>query len=118
LLLPHSPPAPPQDPFTLGIAASLYARSGNAARATELRAKLEFLGQIRYVPSAAVAWSYDAPGGEEPYFRLMNQAMADFVQVVRVRAPSELPGTESSALDCALSATFALRCGLLHLSSR
>jgi len=67
----------PEDPMTLGFAAGTYAGSGNAGRAAELRGKLEFLAQIRYVPFAARAYAYDAPGNEDTFFGLMMQAIGE-----------------------------------------
>ena len=67
----------PEDPVTLGFAAAAYAGFGNAGRAAELRGKLESLSQVRYVPYAPLAYAYDEPGGEETFFRLMNQAIED-----------------------------------------
>ena len=67
----------PEDPVTLSFAAVAYAGSGNAGRAAELRGKLESLSQIRYVRYAPLAYAYDEPGGEEAFFRLMNQAIEE-----------------------------------------
>jgi serine/threonine-protein kinase len=67
----------PEDPTTLSFAASVHARSGNAARAAELRGKLEFLAEIRYVPQTSLAWANAVPGGEEAFFRLMEHAIAE-----------------------------------------
>jgi TolB-like protein len=74
----------PEDAFTLGAAASTYARSGNAARAAELRGRLDFLAQIRYVPYAARACAHEAPGSEESFFRLMEQGIAEREPLTRV----------------------------------
>jgi hypothetical protein len=73
----------PEDPTTLGFAASAYAGAGNAARAAELRGKLEFLAEIRYVPRAALAFVHDVPGGEDAYFRLMEEAIEQREPMVR-----------------------------------
>jgi adenylate cyclase len=67
----------PEDPVTLGIAASVHAWCGNAARAAELRSKLEFLAQIRYVPYTARALAYNAPGDEERFYSFMQVAVAE-----------------------------------------
>ena len=67
----------PEDPVTLGFAAAAYAGSGNAARAAELRGKLESLAQSRYVPYATLAYAHDEPGGEEAFFRLMEAAIEE-----------------------------------------
>lgn len=67
----------PEDPLTLGFAAGVYAGFGNAARAAELRGKLEFLAEIRYVPYATLAFAHEVPSGEEAFFRLMEQAIAE-----------------------------------------
>ncbi|MDE3062527.1 MAG: hypothetical protein KGJ51_05660, partial [Acidobacteriota bacterium] len=58
----------PEDPMTLGMSASVHAICGNESRAAELRGKLDFLAQIRYVPFGARAFAYDKPGGEEAFF--------------------------------------------------
>jgi len=67
----------PEDPTTLALAAAAYAGAGNVNRAAELRGKLEFLSQIRYVPYVALAIAHDAPGGADAYFRFMEQAIAE-----------------------------------------
>jgi hypothetical protein len=74
----------PEDPVTLSFAASAYAGSGNAARAAELRAKLEFLAEIRYVPYSALAFAHDVTGGDDAYFRLMEQAIVEREPLVRI----------------------------------
>jgi TolB-like protein len=67
----------PEDPVTLAFAAAAYAGFGNAARAGELRGKLESLSHVRYVPYAPLAYAQDGPGGEEAFFRLMKQAIEE-----------------------------------------
>ena len=67
----------PEDPVTLGYAASAYAGFGNASRAAELRGKLGSLSQVRYVPYAPLAYAHDEPGGQEAFFRLMKQAIEE-----------------------------------------
>lgn len=67
----------PEDPSTLGIAASAYTCAGYAPRGDELRGKLEFLSQIRYIPRVALAFAHDVPGGRDAYFRLMEQAITE-----------------------------------------
>ena len=67
----------PEDPLTLGFAAAAYAGLGNTARAAELRGKLEFLAEIRYVPFATLALAHDIAGGEQAFFQLMEQAIAE-----------------------------------------
>ena len=49
-----------------GFAAGVHAWSGNAARDAELRSKLEFLAQIRYVPNTALAFAYNVPVTKTP----------------------------------------------------
>ena len=61
----------------MGLAAAAYAGFGNVARAAELRGKLEFLAEIRYVPYATLAFAHEVPGGEEAFFRLMEQAIGE-----------------------------------------
>ena len=63
--------------MTLCFAAAACAGFGNAARAAELRGKLEFLAEIRYVPYATLAFAHEVPGDEEAFFRLMEQAIAE-----------------------------------------
>ena len=65
----------PEDAVTLAFAAAAYAGLGHGRRAAELRAKLESLSQIRYVPYATLAYAHDEPGREEAFFRLMEQAI-------------------------------------------
>lgn len=67
----------PEDPATLSNAASIYAISGNGSRAAELRSKLEFLAQIRYVPKTALALAHSAEGDEEPFYRIMQAAVTE-----------------------------------------
>jgi tetratricopeptide (TPR) repeat protein len=74
----------PEDPFTLGYAAAIYDGSGNAARAAEMRGKLDFLAQIRYVPYAALAYAQEVPGSEESFFRLMELGIAEREPLTRV----------------------------------
>jgi adenylate cyclase len=66
----------PEDSVTLGFAAAAYAGFGNAGRAAELRGKLEFLAQIRYVPYITLAFAHDVPT-DEAFFRLMERAIAE-----------------------------------------
>ena len=73
----------PEDPVTLGNTAGVHAWSGNAARAAELRSKLEFLAQIRYVPNTALAFAYNVPGAEEAYYNFMHKAIAERDPMVR-----------------------------------
>ena len=74
----------PEDPFTVGHAAAIYEGSGNVARAAEVRGKLDFLAQIRYVPYAALAYAQETPGREEPFFRFMEQGIAEREPLIRV----------------------------------
>jgi tetratricopeptide (TPR) repeat protein len=67
----------PEDAVTLGNSAGVHAWCGNAARASELRSKLEFLAQIRYVPNTALAFAYNVPGDEEVYYNFMHRAVAE-----------------------------------------
>ncbi len=73
----------PEDPMTLGIGAAAHAICGNESRAAELRGKLEFLAQIRWVPFFARAWAYDIPGGEESFFGLVDRAIEEREPVLR-----------------------------------
>ena len=70
-------------PVTLGNAAGVHAWSGNAARAAELRSKLEFLAQIRYVPNTALAFAYNVPGDEDSYYKFMDRAVAERDPIAR-----------------------------------
>jgi hypothetical protein len=74
----------PEDPVTLGNGAGVYASCGYDARAAELRSKLEFLAQIRYVPKAALGFAYTAQGDEEAFYRIMQTAVADREPMVRI----------------------------------
>jgi serine/threonine-protein kinase len=74
----------PEDPFTLGYAAAIYEGSGNVARAAEVRGKLDFLAQIRYVPYAALAYAQETPGREESFFRLMEHGIAEREPLMRI----------------------------------
>ena len=67
----------PEGLVTLGFAAAAYAGFGNAARAAELRGRLESLAEVRYVPYATLAYAHDEPGGEEAFFRLMEAAIEE-----------------------------------------
>lgn len=73
----------PEDPMTLGMSASVHAICGNESRAAELRGKLEFLAQIRYVPFGARAFAYDKPGGEEQLFSLLDRAIEEREPILR-----------------------------------
>jgi tetratricopeptide (TPR) repeat protein len=74
----------PEDPTTLGMAAAVHAICWNESRAAELQGKLEFLGQIRYVPFVARAFAYDKPGGEETFFSLLDRAIEEREPLLRV----------------------------------
>lgn len=67
----------PEDPLTLAFAAVAYAGLGNAGCTAELRGKLGFLAEIRYVPYATLAFAHEVPGGEDAFFRLMGQAICE-----------------------------------------
>ena len=67
----------PEDAMTVGFAAAAHALCGNETRAAELRGKLQFLAQIRYVPYMAQSLAYDRPGGAETYFGLLDRAIED-----------------------------------------
>ena len=73
----------PEDPMTLGFAAASHAICGNESRAAELRGKLEFLAQIRYVPFVARSCAYDKPGSAEIYFSLLDRAIEEREPVLR-----------------------------------
>ncbi len=73
----------PEDAMTLGMSAAVHAICGNESRAAELRGKLEFLAQIRYVPFGARAFAYDIPGGEESFFCLLDRAIEEREPILR-----------------------------------
>jgi TolB-like protein/Tfp pilus assembly protein PilF len=73
----------PEDPMTLGMSAAVHAICGNESRAAELRGKLDFLAQIRYVPFGARAFAYDKPGGEEAFFSLLDRAIEEREPLLR-----------------------------------
>lgn len=73
----------PEDPMTLGFASAAHAICGNESRAAELRGKLEFLSQIRYVPFSARSQAYDKPGGAETYFSLLDRAIEEREPLLR-----------------------------------
>ena len=73
----------PEDPMTLGFASAAHAICGNESRAAELRGKLEFLSQIRYVPFSARSQAYDKPGGAETYFGLLDRAIEEREPLLR-----------------------------------
>jgi serine/threonine-protein kinase len=73
----------PEDPATLSFAAATHATCGNESRAAELRGKLGFLAQIRYMPSAFRAFSYDSPGFEDEYFRWLALGIEERDPVLR-----------------------------------
>jgi hypothetical protein len=74
----------PEDPATLGFAASAYTNAGYTARGDELRGKLEFLSQIRYVPPMTLAFAHDVPGGADAFFQWTEQAIAERDPISRV----------------------------------
>lgn len=73
----------PEDPLTLGMSAGVHALCGNQGRAAELRSKLDFLAQIRYVPLSTQMWAHDIPGGEETFFRLLDRAIQEHEPILR-----------------------------------
>jgi adenylate cyclase len=73
----------PEDPMTLGFASAAYSICGHESRAAELRGKLEFLSQIRYVPYFARSQAYDKPGGAETYFGLIDRAIDEREPLLR-----------------------------------
>ena len=73
----------PEDPTTLGNGAGVHELCGNTARAAELRSKLEFLAQIRYVPKTALGFAYSAKGDEEAFYRIMQTVVAERDPMVR-----------------------------------
>lgn len=73
----------PEDPATLGFAAATHATCGNEGRATELRGKLGFLAQIRYIPSTFRAFCYDAPGLEDQFFHWLALGIEERDPVLR-----------------------------------
>jgi TolB-like protein len=73
----------PEDPITLGIAAGVHAMAGSDSRAAELRGKIEFLAQIRYVPFVARAFAYEGPNTGDVFFRLLDQAIEERDPVLR-----------------------------------
>ena len=73
----------PEDPMTLGFGVAAHAICGNEARAAELRGKLQFLAQIRYVPFVAQSFAYDRPGSAETYFSLVDRAIEEREPMLR-----------------------------------
>jgi serine/threonine-protein kinase len=73
----------PEDPTTLGFAASVHATCGNESRAAELRGKLEFLSQIRYIPSSFRGFAYDSPGCEDAFFGWLARAVEERDPILR-----------------------------------
>ena len=62
---------------TLADLLALAKKYGVAAADDACAAALEFLAEIRYVPYTTLAFAYEVPGGEEAFFRLMEQAIAE-----------------------------------------
>jgi serine/threonine-protein kinase len=73
----------PEDPATLGFAAATHATCGNESRAAELRGKLEFLAQIRYIPFSFRAFCYDAPGCGDQYFDWIARGIEERDPILR-----------------------------------
>ena len=73
----------PEDPATLGFCAAAYSICGNETRAAEVRGKLEFLSQIRYVPFSVRAIAYDTTGSDRTFFSLLDRAIAEHEPIVR-----------------------------------
>lgn len=73
----------PEDPTTLAFAASVHATCGNESRAAELRGKLDFLAQIRYVPLASRGFAHDSPGCGDVWFDWLNRAIEEREPVLR-----------------------------------
>ena len=73
----------PEDPATLGFCAGVHSLCGNESRAAELRGKLEFLAEIRYVPFTVRALAYDKIGSEETFFSLLDRAIAEREPILR-----------------------------------
>lgn len=73
----------PEDPTTLAFAASVQATCGNESRAAELRGKLEFLSQIRYVPFTSRGFAYDSPGGGDISFAWLDRAIEEREPLLR-----------------------------------
>jgi tetratricopeptide (TPR) repeat protein len=73
----------PEDPMTLGMSAAVHALCGNESRAAELRGKLDFLAQIRYVPIGARAFAHDTPGTTEIFFDLLRRAIVEREPILR-----------------------------------
>jgi serine/threonine-protein kinase len=73
----------PEDPTTLGFGAAAHAICGNETRAAELRGKLQFLAEIRYVPFVAQSFAYDRPGSAEAYFSLVDRAIREREPMLR-----------------------------------
>jgi tetratricopeptide (TPR) repeat protein len=73
----------PEDPITVGIAAGVHAMAGSEDRAAELRGKIEFLAQTRYVPFTARAFAYEDPDNGDLFFRLLDQAIEERDPVLR-----------------------------------
>jgi TolB-like protein/Tfp pilus assembly protein PilF len=73
----------PEDPMTLGLSASVHSLCGNEARAAELRGKLDFLAQIRYVPFCTRAFAYDHPGRADMFRTFIDRAIEDREPLLR-----------------------------------
>ncbi|MDE3105474.1 MAG: tetratricopeptide repeat protein [Acidobacteriota bacterium] len=73
----------PEDPATLSFAAATHGICGNESRAAELRGKLDFLAQIRYVPCAFRAFSFDSPGLGDQYFHWLALGIEERDPVLR-----------------------------------
>lgn len=67
----------PEDSATLAFAAAVHAACGNQSRAAELRGKLDFLTQIRYVPFAFRGFAYDSPGCGDAFFDRISRAIEE-----------------------------------------
>jgi serine/threonine-protein kinase len=79
----HSLTYAPEDPTTLSFAAATHATCGNESRAAELRGKLEFLAQIRYIPFSCRAFSYDSPGCGDQLFNWLALGIEERDPVLR-----------------------------------
>ncbi len=73
----------PEDAATVGFSAAVHATCGNEGRAAELRGKLDFLAQIRYVPCYCRAVAYDSPGCADACFDWLNRAIEEHEPLLR-----------------------------------
>ena len=73
----------PEDPATLGFCTAVHATCGNESRAAELRGKLNFLAQLRYVPFYCRGFAYDSPGCADAFFDWLSRAIEEHEPLLR-----------------------------------